>query len=52
MVNYLTKQQIFKPLQTKETSKLVEVMHCYVFYKFRLPYLIILDHGSTFISHF
>jgi hypothetical protein len=52
MVDHLTKQQIFKPLQTKETSELVEVMHRHVFCEFRLPYLIILDHGSAFMSHF
>jgi hypothetical protein len=27
-------------------------MHCHVFYKFGLPCLIILDHGSAFMSHF
>jgi hypothetical protein len=52
MVDRLTKQRIFKPLQTKETSKLVEVMHRRVFYEFGLPCLIISDYSSTFVSYF
>jgi hypothetical protein len=52
VVDRLTKQRIFKPLQTKETSELVEVMHRRVFCEFGLPCLIISDHGSAFVSHF
>jgi hypothetical protein len=52
VVDCLTKQRIFELLQTKETSKLVEVMHRRVFCEFGLPRLIISDHGSAFTSHF
>jgi hypothetical protein len=52
IVDRLTKQRIFEPLQTKETSKLVEVMYRRVFYKFGLPRSIISDRGSAFVSHF
>jgi hypothetical protein len=52
VVGRLTKQRIFEPLQTKETSELVEVMHRRVFCEFGLPRSIISDRGSAFISHF
>jgi hypothetical protein len=52
IINRLIKQQIFEPLQTKETSELVEVMYRHAFCEFRLPCLIILDRGSAFLSYF
>jgi hypothetical protein len=52
VVDRLTKQRIFEPLQTKEVNELVEVMHRRVFCEYGLPRSIVSDRGSAFTSYF
>ncbi|THC87525.1 hypothetical protein EYZ11_013030 [Aspergillus tanneri] len=52
VVDRLTKQRIFEPMQTKEVTELVEVMHRRVFSEYGLPRSIVSDRGRAFTSYF
>ena len=48
----LTKSRILEPTRTKGVEELVEVMHRRVFCPHGLPFSIVSDRGSAFVSRF
>jgi len=52
IVDRLTKSRILEPTRTKGVEELVEVMHRRVFCPHGLPFSIVSDRGSAFVSRF